>query len=473
MTCRISSGTLVSPRRGAALMMAVAVMAAIPATAAGRGAKAADIQNLRLWTENLFALRERFARFCDSLPEARKMGMDRIVAFEENRDFVYVLGPVRSWMRRFVFLKPGVFVVDDLGKPPSSGPVLWRVHTRAAPEIQGVQIRFAGADAKLRGQCILPGGATVTSRAEPYGDHKAAHVIAVGRTSKSTPGRYVHVFYTAGETPTQIRATQASKEGPLQLTVSCGEQTFELALPPQPVAAGTIAVSAAGGKALLARRLLPSGIMPHGPKGVALLERWDKPYRSARMPGWDAGRVANELKKAVEGGTIRPGRALVLGCGSGTNAIYLAGKGFDVTGLDVAPTALTVARRKADKAGARVRWIVADAAAAPELKPFDFLFDRGCYHHVRGQNAAGYVKMVSELTRPGGRLLLLAFRATKGSRASVTRITESQLRGDFSAAFDFQWLREMRFDTRSGTAKGSAAWSVLLKRKQEAGVGKN
>ena len=70
--------------------------------------------------------------------------------------------------------------------------------------------------------------------------------------------------------------------------------------------------------------------------------------------------------------------------------------------------------------------------------------------------------MVRELTRPAGRLLLLAFRATKGSRPRVTHTTESQLRGDFSAAFDFQWLREMRFDTRSGTAKGPPAWSALL-----------
>ena len=464
MTRGIYSRVHGSALRAAALMMAVVVIVAIPATAAAR---VENVQKLWLWTENLFALQKRFAQFSDSLPEAGKMGMDRIIAFEENRDFVYVLGGVRSRMRRLIFLKPGVFVVDDLGNPPASGAVLWRMITRAAPEIKGAEIRFTGADAKLRGQCVLPTGATVTSMAEPYGDHEKAHVIEVGRTSKSTGWRYVHVFCIAGAAAARVRTAQASKEGPLRVTVSCGERTFELALPQEAGAAGTIAVSAAGGKTAVARRLLPSGIMPHGPKGVALFERWDKPYRGTRMPGWDTGRVANELKKAVEDGTVRPGRALVLGCGSGTNAIYLAGKGFDVTGLDVAPTALVVARRKADKAGARVRWIVADAAAVPDLKPFDFLFDRGCYHHVRGQNGAGYVKMVSRLTRPGGRLLLLAFRATKGGRASVTRIKESQLRGDFSASFDFQWLREMRFDTRSGTAKGSAAWSVLLRRKRE------
>jgi SAM-dependent methyltransferase len=109
------------------------------------------------------------------------------------------------------------------------------------------------------------------------------------------------------------------------------------------------------------RRLLPSGIMPHGPKGAALLERWDKPYRGKRVPPWDTGRVANELKKAVEDGTIRPGRALVLGCGSGTNAIYLAGKGFDVTGLDVAPTALVDEIRHARRHGEGVGGVVGAA----------------------------------------------------------------------------------------------------------------
>jgi SAM-dependent methyltransferase len=377
------------------------------------------------------------------------------------------MGGVRSWRRRFIVLKPGIVVVDDSGPLPS-GPVVWEVHTRAAPEIKGGLVRFTGADANLRCRSILPPNAVITSRPEPYDDYTAAHVVNVGRrTGPETGTRYVNVFTLDGEDDTQVRSNLDDKTGTLGIEIQRGDRTFELALPKDGSEAGTLAVSSADGKPLLEQRLLPSGIMPHGPKGVALLERWDKPYRGTRVPGWDTGRVATELKNAVEDGTIRPGRALVLGCGTGTNAIFLAEKGFDVTGVDVAPTSLTLAEQKAVKAGVRVRWVVADVAAPPNLEPFDVLFDRGCYHHVRGQNAKGYVDMVRHLAKPGGRLLLLSFRATDGRRSGLPRIKESEIRGDFADGFEFQWLRAIRFDTRSGPARGAPAWSALIRRKKD------
>jgi len=443
--------------RGAPMLLTVALVLTGPAAAARRQ----DSTDLRLRSENLLELQERFARLSDDLPDARKMGMKRITAYEENAQFVYVAGPVRSWTRRVVFLKPGVFVVDDLGEP-SGEPVPWKVRTRAAPKIQGTKVTYTGPDAKLRSMTILPAKAKLSSRPEAYGDYEQAHAVSVGPVAAGR-GRYVHVFYTAGEKETQIRVDMASTKGPVQLTVTQGETTFELSLPPQADAAGTIATSSRG-KGQLAKRLLPSGVMPHGTTGVRLLERWDRAYRGTRVPGWDAGRVANQLTKAVEEGKVKPGKALVLGCGTGTNAVFLARKGFEVTGLEVAPTALTIAEAKARKAGVKVRWIVADAADPPHMEPFDFIFDRGCYHHVRWVNREGFVSAVRRLTRPGGQFLLLSFRATS-DRQGKPRVKESQIREDFSAAFEFEWLKEMRFDSRSGVERSAAAWTVLMKRK--------
>jgi len=444
------------PRRGLMLLM-VGLLLTGPAAAAPRQ----DSIDLRLRSENLLELQERFAKLSGDLPDARKMGMERITAYEENARFVYVAGSVRSWTRRVVFLKPGVFVVDDLGELPG-GPVPWKVHTRAAPRIQGTEVTYTGPDARLRSLSILPAKAKLSSAPEARGDHEQAHVVSVGPAAVGR-GRFVHVFWTAGQKETQIRADMASAKGPVRLTVTQGETTFDLSLPPQADAAGTIATSS-GGEEQLARRLLPSGVMPHGTAGVKLLERWDKAYRGRRTPGWDAGRVANQLRKAVEEGKVKPGRALVLGCGTGTNAIFLAQKGFAVTGLEVAPTALKIAEAKARKAGVKVRWIVADAANPPHMEPFDFIFDRGCYHHVRWVNRDGYVAAVRRLTRPGGQFLLLSFRATS-DRQGPPRVKESQIREDFSAAFEFEWLKEMRFDSRGGIEKSAPAWTVLMKRK--------
>lgn len=442
------------------MLLTVALLLTGRAAAAPRQ----DSTNLALSSENLFELQERFARLSDDLPEARKMGMERITAYEESAQFVYVAGSVGPWTRRVVFLKPGVFVVDDLAGLPAR-PVPWKVHTRAAPRIQGTKVTYTGPDARLRSMSILPAKAKVSGAPEPRGDCEQAHVVSVGPVAVGR-GRYVHAFYTAGERDKQIRVDMASTKGPVRLTVTQGETTFELSLPPQADAAGTIATSV-GGKGQLARRLLPSGVMPHGTTGVKLLERWDKPYRGTRMPGWDAGRVANQLSKAVEEGKVKPGRALVLGCGTGTNAVFLARKGFEVTGLEVAPTALKIADAKARKAGVKIRWIVADAANPPRMKPFDFLFDRGCYHHVRWVDRDGYVAAVRRLTRPGGQFLLLSFRAIS-DRQGKPRVRESQIREDFSAAFEFEWLKEMRFDSRSGIERSAPAWTVLMKRRAPA-----
>jgi SAM-dependent methyltransferase len=225
-----------------------------------------------------------------------------------------------------------------------------------------------------------------------------------------------------------------------------------------------VAIADTDGQPLVKRRLLPSGIMPYGEEGVRLLDRWDRPYQD-RRPGWDTGRVAPELKKAVEDEGMAPGRAVVLGCGTGTNAIYLATKGFEATGVDVAPAALTWAEEKAIEADVDVQWIVADVLALPELEPADLIFDRGCYHHVRQYNAAGYVESVRRLSRPGTRILLLAGSANEERRGGPPKIKEEEIRNDFSALFDFEWFREIRFDSRNPNAQGPLAWSVLMRRK--------
>jgi len=197
-----------------------------------------------------------------------------------------------------------------------------------------------------------------------------------------------------------------------------------------------------------------------------LVERWDAMYRSDRRPGWDTGRPSTELKSLVEQQVLRPCRVVELGCGTGVNAVYLASQGFDVTAIDLAPTALQAAEERARKAGVKVRWIQADVLNPPSMEPFDLIFDRGCYHGVRRQNAAGYVKTVKALCRAGGRVLILAGNANEpGARGGPPRVDETELVGDFAAAFDFERLREMRFDTADPKVQGAWAWSLLLRRK--------
>ena len=95
------------------------------------------------------------------------------------------------------------------------------------------------------------------------------------------------------------------------------------------------------------------------------------------MP-WDTGTPDPLLVEMVESGAIAPGRTLEIGCGTGTNAIFLAEHGFNVLGVDISPVAVEKARAKAR---GTCRFDVIDfLEAVPTGGPFEFVFDRGCFH---------------------------------------------------------------------------------------------
>jgi SAM-dependent methyltransferase len=244
----------------------------------------------------------------------------------------------------------------------------------------------------------------------------------------------------------------------LQLAITLGSRRWQLNMPADWTAA-TIAISE-GRAQVLPERLLPAGIMPHGPDGVGLIEKWDRSYRGGRRPPWDSDVPDRQLVEVVESGLVKPCRAVELGCGSGTDAVYLASKGFEVTAIDLAPTALNIARAKAARAGVSVRWLLADVLRPPQgLGPFEFLFDSGCYHGVRRTDPAGYVETVNKLSRPGTLLLIIAGNANEPRHYGPPRVDEPELVGDFAKSWDFVLLRELR------RPQGAWFWSILLRRR--------
>ncbi|MBI5350027.1 MAG: methyltransferase domain-containing protein [Chloroflexi bacterium] len=67
-------------------------------------------------------------------------------------------------------------------------------------------------------------------------------------------------------------------------------------------------------------------------------------YRYFRAP-WDIG-SRRELVEVVESGRIQPCKAIDLGCGTASNAIFLAQHGFEVTGTDFSPAAITLCQKR-------------------------------------------------------------------------------------------------------------------------------
>lgn len=136
---------------------------------------------------------------------------------------------------------------------------------------------------------------------------------------------------------------------------------------------------------------------------------WNEHYASGNLP-WDTGQPDPHLVQLIEAGTIAPGRALEVGCGTGTNALWLASRGFEVLGVDISPLAIAQAQAKAEAAGVRVEFMVLDFLSAElDRGPFDFVFDRGVLHVFdEASDRAQFARQVARMLGAGGRWLSLA-----------------------------------------------------------------
>ncbi len=129
-------------------------------------------------------------------------------------------------------------------------------------------------------------------------------------------------------------------------------------------------------------------------------------------PPWDSGISPPELLSFIA--EHPPGRALDLGCGTGTNVITLAQHGWQVTGIDFASRAIRLARRKVGRAGVSAQLLVGDVTKLPGISgPLDLGLDIGCFHGVEDREA--YLSALERVLRPGGYWLTYAFFRSSGA----------------------------------------------------------
>jgi 2-polyprenyl-3-methyl-5-hydroxy-6-metoxy-1,4-benzoquinol methylase len=113
---------------------------------------------------------------------------------------------------------------------------------------------------------------------------------------------------------------------------------------------------------------------------------------------------------------LTPGRALDLGCGEGADAIWLAGQGWTVTGVDVSDVALDRARTHAAAAGVGIEFELRDLAASPTTDTFDLVSSFFLHVPDRAQREQT-LRVAADAVAPGGTLLVVGHAAAAAHAA--------------------------------------------------------
>ena len=190
---------------------------------------------------------------------------------------------------------------------------------------------------------------------------------------------------------------------------------------------------------------------------------WDASYHDGRAP-WDVGRPQPAVVRLASAGGFA-GAVLDVGCGTGENALHIAALGLPVLGVDVAETALAIAREKADDCGIEVEFAAADALQLEHLaRSFKTVLDSGLFHTFDGDERTRYVASLASVTEHAGTLYVFCF-SDDGPDKGPHPIRQKELRAAFqpTQGWEIVAIHPDRIQTRIHH-DGAPAWFATIKR---------
>jgi SAM-dependent methyltransferase len=187
---------------------------------------------------------------------------------------------------------------------------------------------------------------------------------------------------------------------------------------------------------------------------------WDASYRDGPAP-WDIGGPQPAVVRlAAAGGFAAP--VLDAGCGTGENALHIASLGLPVLGVDVAETALAIARAKSAERGIEAEFAVVDALQLGRLgRSFATVLDCGLFHTFNGEERPAYVTSLASVTEHGGTLYVLCF-SDEGPETGPHPVSQNELWAAFTG-WDVAAIEPARLQTRFHD-HGAPAWLATIRR---------
>ena len=185
------------------------------------------------------------------------------------------------------------------------------------------------------------------------------------------------------------------------------------------------------------------------------MDFFDSAYKGT--PPWDIGRPQKEFVELVRSGEIT-GSVLDIGCGTGEHALFFAGEGHDVWGVDATPLAIQKAQEKAKKRGLPVHFLVLDALDLSRLtRKFDTATDSGLFHTLSDEDRPVFVDNLAAVLSPAGKYFMLCFSELEPGGYGPRRITEREIRDSFSDGWSVNYIRPAIFESHT-REKGSCAY---------------
>lgn len=199
---------------------------------------------------------------------------------------------------------------------------------------------------------------------------------------------------------------------------------------------------------------------------------WDNSYESGHVP-WDPGEYDGHLPDLLKEQQIEPCRTVDIGCGTGKSLVWLAQRGFNCTGIEIAPTALRIARGLASKRGVDCKWLLGSFPndfGPDEITDgsFDLVIDRGVFHlHTSRDERRRFVEGVARMLSPHGLWYSLLASSSKGSGfGGPPRWSRNDVASAVERQFEIVRLEESVFTP--GELGSMPAWVCVLRNRRAA-----